>query len=101
MTSGDDAASYCVMANTLYCTEGLSIYTGRIGYVDVDAPPSLLTLAPAPLHVPLPNPEVLPPLPTVLWTPLPVLVPNCAKLGQSLLTCLDPPHLKYWIVLFL
>ena len=42
--------------------------------MDIDAPPSLLTLAPAPLPVPLPNPEVLPPLPTVLWNPLPVLV---------------------------
>ena len=66
MTSCDDAVSYCVIANTLGCTVGLSICIGRIEYVEVDAPPSLLTLAPAPLPVPLPNPEVLPPLPTVL-----------------------------------
>ena len=101
MTSCDDAASYCVMANTLGCIVGLSICTGQIGCVDVDALPSLLALAPAPLLEPLPNPEVLPPLPAMLWTPLPVLVPNCAKLGQSLLICPDPPHSKHWIVLFL
>ena len=62
MTSCDDASSCCVMANTLGCTVGLSICAGRIGCVEVNASPSLLTLAP----VPLPNPEVLPPLPTVL-----------------------------------
>ena len=89
------------MANTLGCTGGLSVCIGRIGCVDVDAPPSLLTLAPEPLPTPLPKQEVLPPLPAMLWTPLPVLVPNCAKLGQSLLICPDPPHSKYWIVLFL
>ena len=94
MTSGDEGASYCIMANTLGCTVGLSICIGRICCVDVDALASLLTLALAPLLVPLPNPEVLPPLPTMLWTPLPVLVPNCAKLGQSLLICPDPPHSK-------
>ena len=101
MTSCDDAASCCVIANTLGCTIGLSICTGRIGCVDVDAPPSLLALAPTPLPVPLPNPGVLPPLPAMLWTPLPVLVPNYAKLGQFLLICPDQPHSKHWIVLFL
>ena len=66
MTSCDDVASCYVMENTLGYTVGLSIYIGRIGCVEVDAPLSLLTLTPAPLPVPLPNPEVLPPLPTVL-----------------------------------
>ena len=66
MTSCDDAASCCVIENTLGYTVGLSICTGRIGCVEVDAPPVLLTLAPAPLPVPLPNLEVLTPLPTVL-----------------------------------
>lgn len=95
MTSCDDAASCCVIAKTLGCTKGLSVCTGRIGCVVVDAPPSLLTLAPAPLPVPLLNPEVLPPLPTMLWAPLPVLVPNGTKLGQSLLMCPYPPHSKH------
>ena len=66
MTLCDDAASCCVMANTMGCTVCLSICTGLIGWVEVDAPPSLLTLAPAPLPVPLPKPEVLPPLPAML-----------------------------------
>ena len=66
MTSCGDAASYCVMANTLGCTVGLSICISRIGCVDVDAPPSLLTPAPEPLLAPLPKPDVLPPLPAML-----------------------------------
>ena len=70
MTSGDEAASYCVIVKTLGCTEGLSICTGRIGCVDIDVPPYLLIMALAPLPVPLLNPKVLPPLPAVLWTPL-------------------------------
>ena len=66
MRSCDDATSCCVMANTLGCTVGLSICIDPIGCVEVDAPPSLLTLVPAPLPVPLPNLEVLPSLPTML-----------------------------------
>ena len=93
-------SSCCVIKNTLGCTVGLSICTGRIGYVDVNAPPSLLTLAPAPLPVPLPKLEVLPRLPVMLWAPLPILVPNCTKLGQSILLNLEGKYNHFlWLQL--
>ena len=76
MTSCDDVASCCVITKILVYTECLFVCTGLSDCIDVDAPPSLLTPALEPLHVPLPKLEVLPPLPAMLWTPLPVLVPK-------------------------